>query len=69
MIFLARTRPLDAQGQGAADEFYDSHFHLTNYIQQGIEPSDFLKIMGTRVRSIDAVRHSVAAAVVVRELG
>ena len=49
MIFVARARPLDAQGQGAADEFYDSHFHLTNYIQQGIEPSDFLKIMGTRV--------------------
>ena len=23
--------------QGAADEFYDSHFHLTNYVQEGID--------------------------------
>src|SRR5215469_833557 len=30
-------------------EFYDSHFHLTNYIQQGINIHDFLKIMGTEV--------------------
>jgi hypothetical protein len=29
--------------------FDDSHFHLTNYIQQGIDVHDFLKIMGTRV--------------------
>jgi hypothetical protein len=34
---------------GAANEFYDSHFHLTNYIQQGIDVHDFLKIMATRV--------------------
>ena len=31
------------------DEFYDSHFHLTNYVQQGIEVQQFLKIMGNRV--------------------
>src|SRR5262247_3090886 len=30
-------------------QFNDSHFHLTNYIQQGITPREFLKIMGTRV--------------------
>jgi hypothetical protein len=29
--------------------FDDSHFHLTNYIQEGIDVHDFLKIMGTRV--------------------
>ena len=29
--------------------FNDSHFHLTNYIQQGIDIHDFLKIMGTKV--------------------
>jgi hypothetical protein len=40
---------LGAQGQGAANEFNDSHFHLTNYIQQGISPRAFLQIMGTRV--------------------
>jgi len=33
----------------APDQFYDSHFHLTNYIQQGIGVRDFLTIMGTRV--------------------
>ncbi len=44
------TRPIGAQGQGAGNEFNDSHFHLTNYIQQGLEPRDFLKIMGTRVQ-------------------
>src|SRR4029079_11224998 len=33
----------------APDQFYDSHFHLTNYIQQGIDVRDFLTIMGTRV--------------------
>src|SRR3954452_837948 len=27
----------------------DSHFHLTNYIQQGIDIHEFLKIMGTKV--------------------
>ena len=30
-------------------EFNDSHFHLTNYIQQGIEVGQFLRIMGSRV--------------------
>jgi predicted TIM-barrel fold metal-dependent hydrolase len=29
--------------------FYDSHFHLTNYVQQGISVDDFLAIMGDRV--------------------
>jgi hypothetical protein len=42
-------RPLDAQDRGDANEFHDSHFHLTNYVQQGIDVADFLRIMGTRV--------------------
>jgi hypothetical protein len=33
----------------APDQFYDSHFHLTNYIQEGITAKRFLEIMGTRV--------------------
>src|SRR5215472_3699721 len=33
----------------AQPEFNDAHFHLTNYIQQGTNIHDFLKIMGTRV--------------------
>jgi amidohydrolase family protein len=49
VLFVVRARPLDAQGQGAANEFNDSHFHLTNYIQQGIEARQFLQIMGNRV--------------------
>jgi hypothetical protein len=44
-----RESPLDAQGQGAANEFHDSHFHLTNYVQEGITGRRFLEIMGTRV--------------------
>ena len=48
-LFAVRARPLDAQVQGAANEFYDSHFHLTNYIQEGISAHQFLEIMGTRV--------------------
>jgi len=32
-----------------ADTFNDSHFHLTNYIQEGIDARQFLKIMGSRV--------------------
>ena len=38
-----------ASAQASANDFNDSHFHLTNYIQQGIDVHDFLKIMGTRV--------------------
>ena len=38
-----------SQAPGAANEFYDSHFHLTNYVQQGLTPREFLQIMGTRV--------------------
>jgi predicted TIM-barrel fold metal-dependent hydrolase len=33
----------------AADGFNDSHFHLTNYIQEGIDVRRFLEIMGSRV--------------------
>jgi predicted TIM-barrel fold metal-dependent hydrolase len=37
------------QGRAAAYEFDDAHFHLTNYVQQGTDIHDFLKIMGDRV--------------------
>src|SRR5688572_6421472 len=33
----------------APNEFYDSHFHLTNYVQRGIDIHRFLQIMGARV--------------------
>src|SRR5262245_469118 len=37
------------QAGAAGPDFHDSHFHLTNYIQQGIDVRRFLQIMGTRV--------------------
>ena len=49
MLVFVRAHPLGAQGQGAANEFNDSHFHLTNYVQKGIGVRQFLEIMGTRV--------------------
>src|SRR6476620_9682432 len=42
----------NVMGQGnKGDEylFNDSHFHLTNYIQEGIDLKSFLGIMGNRV--------------------
>src|SRR3954470_23320199 len=40
-----------SQNSGPADTswFYDSHFHLTNYVQEGIDIHQFLNIMGTKV--------------------
>jgi Amidohydrolase len=39
-----------AVAQAPADSylFNDSHFHLTNYIQEGIDIHDFLRIMGNK---------------------
>jgi amidohydrolase family protein len=53
VLVLAALTPLDGQTPQASvpnDAFDDSHFHLTNYIQQGIDVPQFLRIMGTRVR-------------------
>jgi len=49
LLFASLLNVIRAQTAARGDEFNDSHFHLTNYIQQGIEPRQFLKIMGTRV--------------------
>ena len=35
-------------GQGAGYDHNDSHFHLTNYIQEGTDVRDFLRLMGRR---------------------
>jgi hypothetical protein len=37
LLFVVRAHTLDAQSQGAANEFYASHFHLTNYVQKGTD--------------------------------
>ena len=38
-----------AQSQPDQPELNDVHFHLTNYIQEGTDIHEFLKIMGTKV--------------------
>lgn len=40
---------VQAQATGSGYLFSDSHFHLTNYIQEGITAKRFLEIMGTKV--------------------
>src|SRR5258706_7529471 len=49
---LAAPALLCAQAPASATSGYvvnDSHFHLTNYVQQGTDIHAFLKIMGTKV--------------------
>ena len=41
--------PARAQAPAGGYVVNDSHFHLTNYVQQGTDIHDFLKIMGTKV--------------------
>jgi hypothetical protein len=48
-LALAGGGRVASQTPAGTDTFTDSHFHLTNYIQQGIDVRAFLKIMGTRV--------------------
>jgi len=52
-LFLFGSTPLFPQAQSSASqaqyEVNDTHFHLTNYIQEGTDIHDFLKIMGTKV--------------------
>jgi hypothetical protein len=38
-----------ARAGSSSYEFDDSHFHLTNYVQQGPDIHEFLKTMGTKV--------------------
>lgn len=40
---------MSAQAQGDRYEVNDSHFHLTNYIQEGTRIHEFVKIMGDKV--------------------
>jgi len=53
LLLTVQCSVLSAAGQlsTASDSslFYDSHFHLTNYIQEGIDLPRFLEIMGTKV--------------------
>jgi hypothetical protein len=44
LFVAARVESIAPDSHDAADEYYDSHFHLTNYIQQGIGIHDFFGI-------------------------
>lgn len=43
------TSVLAITAQAAEPVLHDSHFHLTNYVQEGLEIADFLEIMGDKV--------------------
>jgi len=51
IAFFVASHPATAQSVARAGDaqFDDSHFHLTNYIQEGTDIRDFLRLMGTRV--------------------
>jgi len=46
---LLRVQQAPASPSAAALQFNDSHFHLTNYIQEGTDVRKYVEIMGTRV--------------------
>jgi hypothetical protein len=48
-LALVPARSLAAPAGSSGYDFNDVHFHLTNYIQEGISVRDYLRIMGTRV--------------------
>lgn len=41
--------PIAAQSDNSGSLFYDTHFHLTNYVQKGIDVKKFLEVMGNKV--------------------
>jgi len=48
-LTLLQCLPTHAQASGKQYQLNDSHFHLTNYVQQGIDIHDLLGLMGDRV--------------------
>ena len=52
-FFFLLSAALPSFGQGAKSSqgyaVHDSHFHLTNYVQEGTDIREFLKIMGDKV--------------------
>ncbi len=52
VLLLASLDPLSAQNSPSTQDRFevnDEHFHLTNYIQEGLKLRDFLAIMGDKV--------------------
>ena len=48
-FLLLLSLPARAESPGGEPLFHDSHFHLTNYIQEGPRAEDFLEVMGDKV--------------------
>ena len=48
IVLVMLVSPVSAQTPANDYLFNDTHFHLTNYIQEGIDIHDFLKIMGNK---------------------
>ena len=49
VFFLSVILGSDGSAQNDSSLFYDSHFHLTNYVQKGITVQQFLTVMGNKV--------------------
>jgi predicted TIM-barrel fold metal-dependent hydrolase len=50
VIFASSCSAQNVMGSGNDNSlFYDSHFHLTNYVQKGITVQQFLTVMGNKV--------------------
>src|ERR1700743_2148750 len=51
IVLFFHTGSTFGQGNGSPDSYLynDSHFHLTNYIQEGISARRFLELMGDKV--------------------
>ena len=50
LVALEQPLPAQSAARSTGNDFADSHFHLTNYIQEGTDIRDFVRIMGTRAR-------------------
>jgi hypothetical protein len=50
-----------------AYKYNDSHFHLTNYIQEGTKVGDYVKMMDGVVKTLYAFWNSFAADVGIRK--
>ncbi len=49
---IATGRPAAGQARAPTNDFDDVHFHLTNYVQEGTNIRDFLRIMGKRANRV-----------------
>src|SRR5580693_5003747 len=47
--FVVGVLSQDRRRQAPVSEFNDVHLHLTNYIQEGTDIRDFVKLMGAKV--------------------